>query len=85
MYLSECLPTNTVEGYHHHLRKVTKNKGVFTFDKAQEKTCLSCIYEDPEEMDAAGAELGTDSPATVHPVPGQVQDLRAAISFLPLF
>ena len=29
--------------------------------------------------------LGTDSPATVHPVPGQVQDLRAAISFLPLF
>lgn len=77
--------TNTVEGYHHHLRKVTKNKGVFTFDKAQEKTCLSCIYEDPEEMDAAGAELGTDSPATVHPIPGQVQDLRAAISFLPLF
>ena len=31
---------------------------------------LSC--ENPEEVDPAGAELGTDSPATGHPVPGQV-------------
>lgn len=29
--------TNTVEGYHHQLRKVTKNKGVFTSDTALEK------------------------------------------------
>lgn len=29
--------TNAVEGYHRQLRKVTKNKGVFTSDKALEK------------------------------------------------
>ena len=29
--------TNTVEGYHRQLRKVTKNKGVFTSDSALEK------------------------------------------------
>lgn len=29
--------TNTVEGYHRQLRKVTKNKGVFTNDTALEK------------------------------------------------
>ena len=29
--------TNTVEGYHRYLRKVTKNKGVFTSDTALEK------------------------------------------------
>lgn len=29
--------TNTVEGYHRQLRKVTKNKGVFTSDTALEK------------------------------------------------
>lgn len=29
--------TNTVEGYHRQLRKVTKNKGVFTSDIAMEK------------------------------------------------
>ena len=29
--------TNTVEGYHRQLRKVTKNKGVFTSDAALEK------------------------------------------------
>lgn len=29
--------TTTVEGYHRQLRKVTKNKGVFTSDTALEK------------------------------------------------
>ena len=29
--------TNTVEGYHRQLRKVTKNKGVFPNDTALEK------------------------------------------------
>lgn len=29
--------TNTMEGYHRQLRKVTKNKGVFTSDTALEK------------------------------------------------
>ena len=29
--------TNTVEGYHRQLRKVTRNKGVFTSDTALEK------------------------------------------------
>ena len=29
--------TNTVEGYHRQIRKVTKNKGVFTSDTALEK------------------------------------------------
>jgi len=29
--------TNTVEGYHRQIRKVTKNKGVFTNDTALEK------------------------------------------------
>ena len=29
--------TNTVEGYHRQIRKVTKNKGVFSSDTALEK------------------------------------------------
>lgn len=29
--------TNTVEGYHRQIRKVTKNKGIFTSDTALEK------------------------------------------------
>ncbi|MCY6318790.1 transposase, partial [Bacteroides uniformis] len=29
--------TNTVEGYHRQIRKVTKNKGVFPSDTALEK------------------------------------------------
>ncbi|USI94948.1 hypothetical protein MCS25_06910 [Porphyromonas gingivalis] len=29
--------TNTVEGYHRQIRKVTKNKGVFPTDSALEK------------------------------------------------
>jgi transposase-like protein len=74
--------TNTVEGYHRQLRKVTKNKGVFTSDTALEKTCLSCIYENTEEVDTTGAELGPDGPATGHPVPGQVQDLGLTTSFV---
>ena len=40
------------------------------------------IYENPKEVDPAGAELGTDSPATGHPVPGQVQDLSLTTSFV---
>lgn len=35
--------TNTVEGYHRQIRKVTKNKGVFPSDTALEKlVCLAC-------------------------------------------
>lgn len=33
-------------------------------------------------MDPAGAELGTDGPATGHPVPGQVQDHSLTTSFI---
>lgn len=32
--------TNTVEGYHWQIHKVTKNKGVFPSDTILEKTCL---------------------------------------------
>lgn len=38
------------------------------------KTCISRIYENPEEVDATGPELGPDRPATGNSVPGQVQD-----------
>lgn len=74
--------TNTVEGYHRQLRKVTKNKGVFTSDTALEKTCLSCIYEDKEEVAPTGTELGADGPAIGYPIPGQVQDLSLTTSFV---
>lgn len=32
--------TNTVEGYHRQVRKVTKNKGVFPSDTALENLCI---------------------------------------------
>ena len=35
--------TNTVEGYHRQIRKVTKNKGVFTSDTALEKLVYLAI------------------------------------------
>lgn len=73
--------TNTVEGYHRQLRKVTKTR-VYLHLIPLWKTCLSCIYENTEEVDTTGAELGTDGPATGHPVPGQVQDLGLTTSFV---
>ena len=36
--------TNTVEGYHRQIRKVTKNKGVFTNDTALEKLVYLAYY-----------------------------------------
>ena len=45
--------TNTVEGYHRQLRKVTKNKGVFTSDTTLEKliyqtfTCIRKKWTQP--------------------------------------
>ena len=74
--------TNTVEGYHRQLRKVTKNKGVFTSDTALEKTCLSCLYANTEEVDAAGPELGPDSAAAGHPLPRPVQDTGLKNTFI---
>ena len=62
--------TNTVEGYHRQLRKVTKNKGVFTSDTALEKTGISRLYENPQEVDSAGSELGTNGSATCNSIPG---------------
>ena len=59
--------------------------GAFVGESAEQrpgKTGLSRIYENPEEVDPAGAELGTDGPATGHPVPGQVQDLGLTSSFV---
>ena len=46
------------------------------------KTCISCIYENPEEVDPAGAELGADGLATGYPVPEQVQDHSLTTSFV---
>ncbi len=36
-YVNLLYTTNTVEGYHRQIRKVTKNKGVFPSDTALEK------------------------------------------------
>lgn len=46
--------TNTVEGYHRQLRKVIKNKGVFTNDTGARKACLSGLYAHPPQVDDAG-------------------------------
>ena len=37
IYVKLIYTTNTVEGYHRQIRKVTKNKGVFPSDTALEK------------------------------------------------
>lgn len=37
MYTARRTVTNTVEGYHHQLRKVTKTKGAFSSDVALQK------------------------------------------------
>ena len=46
------------------------------------KTCISRIYENPDEVDATGPELGPDRLATGNPVPGQVQDHILTTSFI---
>ena len=38
------------------------------------KACIPCLYENPAEMDAARPELGPNSPATGHPLPGLIPD-----------
>ena len=38
------------------------------------KACIPRLYENPAEMDAARPELGPDSPATGHPLPGPIPD-----------
>ena len=40
------------------------------------------MYENPEEVDPAGAELGADGLATGYPVPEQVQDHSLTTSFV---
>ena len=50
--------TNTVEGYHRQIRKVTKNKGVFLSDTALEKLVYLAYRKYTEEVDHATGKLG---------------------------
>lgn len=74
--------TNTVEGYHRQLRKVTKNKGVFTSDTALEKLVYLAFTRIRRKWTQPVQNWGIDRPATGHPVPGQVQDLGLTSSFV---
>lgn len=65
--------TNTVEGYDRQLRKVTKNKGVFTSDTALEKLVYLAFTRIRKKMDSTCSELGTDGPAVGNSIPGQIQ------------
>jgi len=49
--------TNTIEGFHRQVRKVTKTKGAFLSDIS----LLKLIYLATQNMDTALAELGFDS------------------------
>ena len=66
--------TNTVEGDHRQLRKVTKNKGVFPNDTALEKLVFLAFTRIRRKWTQPVQDWGSDCPATGHPVPGQVQD-----------
>ena len=48
--------TNTVEGYHRQVRKVTKNKGVFPSDTSLEKL-VYLAYQNICEMNYATCQL----------------------------
>ena len=50
--------TNTVEGYHRHIRKATKNKGVFPNDTALIKLVYLAYRNARKKMDDACPELG---------------------------
>jgi len=50
--------TNTIEGYHRQIRKVTKNKGAFTSDMALLKFDLFGHRADCQKMDYAVARMG---------------------------
>ena len=52
--------TNTVEGYHRQLRKVTKTKGAFCSDLALQKLIYLTIQN--LESNRAGAPVGKDNP-----------------------
>ena len=52
--------TNTVEGYHRQIRKVTKNKGAFPSDTALEKL-VYLAYRNMEEVDMPLANWATIS------------------------
>lgn len=74
--------TNTVEGYHRQLRKVTKNKGVFTSDTALEKLVYLAFTRIRRKWTQPVQNWGIDRPATGNLVPGQVQDHILTTSFI---
>lgn len=58
--------TNTVEGYHRQLRKVTKNKGVFPNDTALEKLVYLAYRNIKKKMDYANHKLGSNGSTIGH-------------------
>lgn len=67
--------------YHQYGRRISppapqgdQEQGRVHFGYRLGKTCLSRIYENTEEVDSAGPELGPDSAAAGHPLPRPVQD-----------
>ncbi len=50
--------TNTIEGFHRQIRKVTKTKGAFTNDMALLKLVYLASQRIAEKMDDALAKLG---------------------------
>ena len=74
--------TNTVEGYHRQLRKVTKNKGGLHFRYVTGEACLSGVYKNQKKVDPAGAELGTDGTTAGNHFPGQVQNSSLKGTFI---
>ena len=65
--------TNTVEGYHRQIRKVTKNKGVFPNDTALIKLVYLAYRNARKKMDDACPELGHDLTTACAKVRRQIQ------------
>ena len=77
--------TNTVEGYHRQLRKVTKKQGRIHIRHGFGKTCISGLYTYTQEMDSTCPELGADCPATSNSLPGEVQIDRVKVLIFEFF
>lgn len=73
---------NTVEGYHRQLRKVTKNKGVFTSDTALEKLVYLAFIRIRKKWTQPVQNWGTDRLTTGYPLPRQVQNFGLTDNFI---
>ena len=77
--------TNTMEGYHRQLRRVTKKQGRIHIRHGSGKACISGLYTYTQEMYSTCPELGTNCPATSNSLPGEVQIDRVKVLIFEFF